>query len=100
MIAGLKLRMQRAIDEMEKLHQEYEKPLVITEAFAVSGHLENSKHYTGEAIDIRIWHLGDEFRKTARKIVTDFNLVNREFGFQAILEKTHIHIEYDKDTRL
>jgi hypothetical protein len=52
-------------------------------------HMKDSKHYTGEAIDVRIWDLinkQDCVTKIREALGTDYDVV---------LESSHIHIEYD-----
>ena len=54
-------------------------------------HMPGSKHYSGEAIDVRIWDLvnkEDCVTKIQESIGDDYDVV---------LEASHIHIEYDPD---
>lgn len=55
-------------------------------------HMSGSKHYNGDAIDVRISNL-----KTAelRSVLTDLTSRLGPLGCQIILEDDHIHIEYD-----
>ena len=50
-----------------------------------------SKHYKGLAIDLRIWHLSDQDIRCLRSWFVD----NYDKLFDFVLEKNHIHIEYD-----
>lgn len=52
-------------------------------------HKEGSKHYTGEAIDLRIWDLINK-----QDCVT---LIQEALGndYDVVLEPSHIHVEYD-----
>lgn len=54
-------------------------------------HMQGSKHYTNDALDFRIWDLS---RVEAAKIVS---ALNAKLGpdYQFVLEKDHIHGEYD-----
>ena len=54
-------------------------------------HMENSKHYENNAIDIRIKDM-----EINRHVGTTLR-IRKEIGkkYDVILEKTHIHIEYD-----
>lgn len=54
-------------------------------------HMDGSKHYTGEAVDLRSRNLPDA--------VSMRNQLQHELGpdFDVILERDHIHIEYDPD---
>lgn len=54
-------------------------------------HSIGSKHYTGYAIDLRIWHMSD----SQIKIFTNFFQKNFDKNYDLVLEKDHIHIEYD-----
>jgi hypothetical protein len=68
------------------------KPATITSA-REGNHSENSLHYTGEAIDLRIWYLTPRQR---RIYVDDLKWVLGD-DFDVVLEKNHIHVEYDPD---
>ncbi len=55
-------------------------------------HMKGSKHYSGEAIDVRKFDM-----KNVKIVVEEF----KEYlgkDYDVINEKTHIHIEYDKKT--
>lgn len=58
-------------------------------------HKKTSKHYTGEAFDFRIW----QFKESQLPLVVS-NL-QRKLGkdYDVVLEKTHIHVEYDPKTK-
>lgn len=90
-IAGLSKNMQLALDWAEEVYEKFGHTLIITEALATTGHIKNSKHYTGEAIDIRIWNLGADTYRVYGQLLRGL----RDYGFDIILEKDHIHIEYD-----
>ena len=91
-IAGLHPKMQIALDWAQEVYEESLTPLVVTSA--IDGeHMENSLHYVGKAVDIRTYNLPrlqSVFRAHA-KIKKGLE----DLGFDVILEKTHIHIEYD-----
>jgi len=55
-------------------------------------HKTGSKHYDGEALDFRIWHFDDASR-AAEKLQTRLGK-----DYDVVLEKTHIHAEYDPKT--
>lgn len=65
-------------------------PLVVTSA-RDGEHISGSKHYTGNAIDLRIAGLMrqdlDEILRCLRR--------DLPAGFDVVLEKDHIHVEYD-----
>jgi cell division septal protein FtsQ len=52
-------------------------------------HMEGSKHYSNEAIDMRIRDMTNRHRT--------FREIQRDLGkdYDVILKETHIHIEYD-----
>jgi hypothetical protein len=54
-------------------------------------HMETSKHYTGEAVDLRTRHLkpGDT-EKVAVKMSAILGA-----DYDVVIEKTHVHVEYD-----
>jgi len=54
-------------------------------------HSPKSKHYIGNAFDVRIWDIKKE---TLDKIVRD---MRKALGseFDVVLESDHIHVEYD-----
>lgn len=93
-IAGLSEKMQLALDYAEEVYENFNHTLIITEALAETGHIKNSKHYTGEAVDIRIWNLGVDVHRIFGQIKKGLE----SYGFQTILETDHIHIEYDPQT--
>lgn len=55
-------------------------------------HSNKSKHYRGDAVDLRIWNLPDDVspKEMAQRIRSKLN-----HHYDVVLEKTHIHIEYD-----
>jgi hypothetical protein len=66
------------------------KDCVITSA--IDGrHSRSSKHYTGCAVDLRIRHLPE---KAAESIVQELKTALGD-DFDVVLEKDHIHLEYD-----
>jgi hypothetical protein len=52
-------------------------------------HMDGSKHYDDQALDLRVWHLPDPAH-TARRL-------QRTLGedYDVVYEDTHIHAEYD-----
>jgi hypothetical protein len=54
-------------------------------------HSRNSKHYEGNGVDFRTRHVPEELRSEIHEV-----LANR-LGpkYDVILEKTHIHVEFD-----
>lgn len=58
-----------------------------------SKHKDGSKHYTGEAVDLRVHNIPDSPTRLRIKI----NLIARlaSLGFDIVDEGDHFHIEYD-----
>lgn len=54
-------------------------------------HMRNSRHYTGEAIDLRTRQLDSEQRKALRAAIASV----LGFDFDVIDEVSHIHVEFD-----
>lgn len=66
------------------------KPFVITSC-TDGKHMKGSKHYSGYAIDIRSRHLDN---LEIVKLVNWFE-INHGLKYDMVVEKDHIHIEYD-----
>ena len=82
------------IHELEKIEKECKHiegdKYEITITGALDGkHKKNSLHYKGRAIDIRI--------KDMKRPIECYKRIKNKLGneFDVILEKTHIHTEYD-----
>jgi hypothetical protein len=56
-------------------------------------HLPNSKHYSGEAFDLRTRHLTEAQTLECR----DYLRSKLDNQFDIIIESDHIHIEYDEN---
>ena len=67
---------------------EFNADMIITTC-ADGTHMAGSKHYIGQAVDIRIGNLSDPVAVVSR---LKFEL---EELFDVVLEKDHIHFEYD-----
>ena len=77
----------------EDIYSHFDKDLVITSA-ADGEHMRGSKHYEGEALDLRgskAWGYSD---RVLRQIVSH---LRRELGeeYDVVRERTHLHIERD-----
>ena len=66
------------------------KPLVITSC-TDGKHMKGSKHYSGYAIDIRTRHL-DELEING---LIGWFKYNHDKKYDIVVEKDHIHVEYD-----
>ena len=54
-------------------------------------HGEHSKHYTCEAIDLRIFHIQPQFHQTLIQRCKE--LLGKDFDI--VLESDHVHLEFD-----
>lgn len=72
--------------------EDLNKRLVITSGLD-GKHSRNSLHYSGLALDIRTRHLQPQHRRLFQRHMQDV------LGdtYDVVLEKTHLHIEYDPD---
>ena len=89
-LKGLDQKMHPTLNKAGKIWQKYGKTLVVTST--VEGkHCKGSKHYSGLAFDLRTRY----FKKNIQAQVT--NELSAELGqdFQVLLEKDHIHVEYN-----
>lgn len=89
-LLGMKPETVLAVIVAESVYRTHGFDLVITSA--VDGtHTRASKHYSGCAVDFRTNHVP---AATQKLIVAD---LSKALGgdFDAILEKDHIHVEYD-----
>lgn len=66
-------------------------PVVITSG-TDGPHMEGSKHYTGEALDVRTRNFA-----SVRQLEQFLAVVTRKLGddYQVIRESDHLHVEYD-----
>lgn len=87
----LKPTTRKIIDAAEYAFGKYGITPTITSA--VDGtHMANSKHYTGDALDWRIWE------SDARGLTASIAAEMRYYlgsDYDVVLEKDHIHVEYD-----
>lgn len=79
-----------AIAKVNAMLEMMGKSLTIT-SLTDGKHRKNSKHYSGDAFDVRIWSF-DNAKEIATKMQ---NLLGEDYD--VVLEKTHIHVEYDPD---
>jgi uncharacterized protein YcbK (DUF882 family) len=95
-IAGLRREMQIALDYVEEVYEKYGHTPIITDAYddkkrIIRGRVKDSKHYSGEAFDVRIWNVGADVHRIYGRLLKGLT----DIGFDIILENDHIHIEYD-----
>jgi hypothetical protein len=58
-------------------------------------HSKNSKHYTGEALDFRTRDLPSGNQGQEARFITKLLAELLGDDYDVVLEKTHIHVEYD-----
>jgi len=86
-ISRLNREIRRALNTIDTIHHSYGIDLVITSTFE-GNHGAGSLHYANDAIDIRILQTfkNNVFADLRDRLGNDFDVV---------LERDHIHIEYD-----
>ena len=89
---GLRPIMHYAVNRAAAVCASMGVDCVITSAREGTGHSDNSLHYLGLAVDIRTRDLPAELREEFEFRVR--NLLGKR-GFDVVLEKSHLHIEYD-----
>ena len=87
---GLQPEILLAICEAREVFRDLGVELVIT-SLLDGNHMSGSLHYKGLAVDLRTRHLTKSQRTKAR----DRLHVGLGPEFDVVLEKTHIHVEYD-----
>jgi len=88
-LEGLKPEMILALADIHIRFQAHASRTVITSGTEKEAkHMEGSKHYTGEALDFRIWYLRDSgaFATSLQKLLGP--------DFDVVLEPTHLHVEW------
>jgi hypothetical protein len=89
-LAGLDIRMRPALIVANKVYADHGKKLVIT-CGTDGSHSAGSYHYYGLAIDCRTNYFSEaEIHSVAAAIRNDLSA-----PFDVVVEKTHLHIEYD-----
>ncbi len=86
-ISRLKREMRRVLPIIEKIYKKHGEEAVITSTYE-GNHSVGSLHYSDNAVDIRK-------HRTKPKTVADE--IRKEAGndYDIVLEKTHIHAEFD-----
>lgn len=87
----LKPPILKALKVMLDLHTQLGKTLTVTSTND-GKHMKGSFHYKDLAFDMRIWYLSVSERK--EMVAQASKILGKDYDI--ILEKTHIHVEYDK----
>ena len=90
LISGLKPEILIGIMIIEQIFINYQVSMVIT-SITDGKHKINSKHYSGQAVDIRSRHI--EKSKQQLILISLQSALTSEFT--CILESDHYHIQYD-----
>lgn len=90
-LEGVSWQMFHAAIVAETVYKKYGVEAVITSA-KDGKHSEKSLHYQGLALDLRTWNLGGREAQAAGEI-------RRTLGpeYDVVLEKDHLHIEWDPE---
>ena len=85
---GIQPEILLAIQEAREVYHQLGAETVIT-SLLDGKHMKGSKHYEGQAVDLRIRHLHDP--------QLAFSLLRSALGrdYDVVLEKSHIHVEFD-----
>lgn len=112
-LEGITAPTKNAVEIVNAIYLAYGQDLVITSGSEGSPddgvHLKESKHYTGEAFDCRIRSILKEmieppiapdntlFQRDMRKVRAIVKAIRDDLGpdFDVVLEKDHIHVEFD-----
>ena len=89
-VAGIQPEILLAIQEAREVYRDLGTMLVVTELTG-GKHMEGSKHYIGQAADLRTRHLA----KSDRSLAAARLRVALGPEYDVVLEKTHIHVEFD-----
>jgi hypothetical protein len=87
---GLQPEILLAIIEAREIYRDLNAELIIT-SLLDGKHMPGSFHYKGLAVDLRTRHL----TKTDRALVAARLRVALGPEYDVVLEKTHMHVEYD-----
>lgn len=90
-LAGLDIRMRKALIITDEVYEEHGKELVITSGLD-SAHRAGSLHYYGLAFDTRIRYF------SVKRIEEVVRNLRRKLPicYQLIQHKNHLHIEFDE----
>lgn len=96
-LAGLRPQIVVALLVAEALWREYKTALVVTSG-SDGKHKVGSKHYSGDAVDLRVWNLpGYDATDTSGSVKQIAAELGRRLGdeFDVVYEGDHLHVEYD-----
>ena len=80
-----------ALYQLACIWEDYNIPTLVVTSGREGKHMETSLHYQGRAVDIRRWNVPEA---DLASVLTDIRRV-LGLNWDVVLEKTHIHVEYD-----
>lgn len=93
-ITGVRPEIVLAIQVVEGCFHFFEGTYCVVTSVCEGKHSRTSLHHSGAAVDFRIKHIGgDEPELTIECIVEDIRAALTD-EFDVVLEKTHIHVEF------
>ena len=87
---GLQPEILLAIMEAREIYRDLDADLIIT-SLLDGKHMPNSFHYKGLAVDLRTRHISN----SDRMLVVGRLRLALGPEYDVVLEKTHLHVEYD-----
>ena len=87
---GLKPEILLAVMVADSVYSQFGHELVLTEGTG-GKHMNGSKHYIGDAVDIRTNYLTDDELRDIVDQIRDRLTVD----FDVVVEATHLHLEFD-----
>jgi hypothetical protein len=90
-IRGVQPELMLAVQIINDIYKSYNNSECVITSAREGQHMTKSLHYVGYALDFRTRHIPEGWRE---KICRD---IQRALGseFDVVLEKTHIHVEFD-----
>lgn len=94
-VSSLHAQMALVLYHADLIHEELTGDELTVTSVNDGRHMPGSKHYTGEAVDLRTWSL-----KNDQRVAEFIHRLATAIGdnFDIVLEPTHIHVEYDPQT--
>ena len=90
---GIRPEMVLAATVVMSVYSEFSNAECVITSITEGKHGKNSQHYKGFAIDFRTRHIPEKFHNQLR-VRTQTALGDE---FDVVLEKTHLHVEYDPE---
>lgn len=97
-LAGLKIEMRPVLKRADGLWRANGQELVITSGLEGT-HSAGSYHYYGYALDLRTNYFSEEKKRELERIL-QHRLAEISSAYQVVLERTHMHVEFDVDEHL